>query len=364
MNVLHINSETGWRGGERQIVYLVEEILAVGVGCAILCKKNSKLHHYCIERELPHYTASFRSAFDVGTIMMIRKLVRTYQYDLIHVHTPKAKTLSVIASSFLGLNVPIVFTKRTSFKIKKNALTLLKYNHHSIKKIIAISNRIADLLREVIKESDKIETVYSSIDLNNYGFQPSDTIREELGLSPNVRLIGIVAALSPEKDHFTFLRMAAMLRDNKNLHYVIVGEGPLENQLKEEVEKNNLKDIVHFIGFRKNVYELLPELNVLLLTSIEEGLGSVILDAFASKVPVVATNAGGIPELVKHEETGLIAPVKDHEKLAENVNRILNEPELKERLIINAYEFVQGFSKEKTAEKTLAVYREILADKS
>lgn len=155
-----------------------------------------------------------------------------------------------------------------------------------------------------------------------------------------------------------------MLRDNKNLHYVIVGEGPLENQLKEEVEKNNLKDIVHFIGFRKNVYELLPELNVLLLTSIEEGLGSVILDAFASKVPVVATNAGGIPELVKHEETGLIAPVKDHEKLAENVNRILNEPELKERLIINAYEFVQGFSKEKTAEKTLAVYREILADKS
>lgn len=360
MKVLHLSSEKGWRGGERQIIFLIDALLKQNIAGALFCRENSELHIYCRQNNITHFTAPFRNSFDIETATMIKKCASTENFDILHFHTPKAQTLGVIAG-ILGLKKPMVLTKRTSFNIKKNFLTLYKYNYHGINKIIAISERIAVQLQEVVKCKEKITTIYSSIDFINYQTQSKNILHNILQLSPETKLIGIVAALSSEKDHHTFIKMAeVLLRKNEEVHFVIIGKGPLEKQLISEIEDRKLKQNIHLIGHQKDIYSLFPELEVLLLTSKEEGLGSVILDAFASKVPVVATNAGGIPELVIHKKTGLLAPIGDFNALAENVEMILADDSLKRCLIQNAFEFVQNFSKEMISEKIIAVYDEAL----
>jgi L-malate glycosyltransferase len=119
------------------------------------------------------------------------------------------------------------------------------------------------------------------------------------------------------------------------------------------------KDIL-FLGFRQDIPEILPELDAFLITSETEGLGTTILDAFACRVPVVATAGGGIPEIVKHNQTGMLAAVSDPDTLATHVLNVLTIDTLKHRLITNATAFLKEFTKEQTALKTLAVYREVL----
>ena len=100
--------------------------------------------------------------------------------------------------------------------------------------------------------------------------------------------------------------------------------------------------------------------DIFLMTSKTEGLGTTLLDAMAANVPIVATEAGGIPEIIKHNQTGLIAPVKDAAKLAENVLLLIENTELKNKLVENAFQFVKQFSKESMANKTMEIYHRIV----
>jgi glycosyltransferase involved in cell wall biosynthesis len=117
-------------------------------------------------------------------------------------------------------------------------------------------------------------------------------------------------------------------------------------------------------GFRQNVPELLKELNVLLLTSKTEGLGTTILDAFASGVPVVATRAGGIPEIVEHKVSGLLADVGNARQLSQMVEMLTNNEDLRKNLVSNAKNKVKKFDYKLTAQKTLSVYNEIAAGRN
>src|SRR5690606_28372567 len=114
--------------------------------------------------------------------------------------------------------------------------------------------------------------------------------------------------------------------------FLAIGQGHLEEELKAYAQEQGVSDKIIFTGFRNDIPQIFPELDVLLFSSRTEGLGSTILDAFACGVPVVSTNAGGIPEIVTNEETGLLAPVGDATALANNVLRVLQDPDLAARL--------------------------------
>ena len=124
-----------------------------------------------------------------------------------------------------------------------------------------------------------------------------------------------------------------------------------------------LEDHIIFTGFRTDVPDILPELDLFLITSRTEGLGTTILDAFAAGVPVAATAGGGIPELVEHEVTGLLADPGDDRVLAGYLERLLRDDELRGRLIRNGRARVREFSKERTAERTVEIYGKVVGDR-
>lgn len=195
-------------------------------------------------------------------------------------------------------------------------------------------------------------------------------VRGGFGIPERVPLIGTVAALVDHKDHWTFLEAAARLVRGDpptpfaGAHFLIVGDGPLRPGLEARASALGLSGRVHFAGFRDDVPAILPALDVLLFTSKEEGLGSSILEAWACGVPVVATAAGGIPELVQDGETGLLAPVGDAAALARAVERVLSTPSLRAALVAAATSRLAAFGAGRMAEGVLAVYREVVAERA
>lgn len=133
--------------------------------------------------------------------------------------------------------------------------------------------------------------------------------------------------------------------------------------IEARIRDLKLQDKVIMAGFRNDIEMILPGLDVLLFTSEMEGLGSTILDAMACSVPVVATAAGGIPEIIVHQKTGMLAAVKDSKQLAAYVLKLLTDADLRKSIIANAKQKVNSFSKEVMAEETMDVYKEIVQAK-
>lgn len=121
----------------------------------------------------------------------------------------------------------------------------------------------------------------------------------------------------------------------------MIGKGGKKKYLNELIESKNLQNFIFLMGFRNDVEYLLPELDVFLLTSISEGLPLTIYEAFSSKIPVVATNAGGISEVITDGVTGYISKIKDSEKLSSDVIKILNNDKIKNEIVKNSYLLVK-----------------------
>ncbi len=214
-----------------------------------------------------------------------------------------------------------------------------------------------------MESPEKCVTVHSGIDLRRFSI-PFDKskIRREFNLPETAWLIGNTSALADHKDYFTFLDTARLIVDQGlYCRFIIMGEGDMKAELQSYTRKLELENHIVFTGFRHDLPELLPGLDVFLITSKTEGLGTSILDAWACKVPVVATEAGGIPEMVEHEITGLLSPVKDSSSLASHVIKYVKNPNLTREISESAYlKLHKFFTKKQTAEKTLEVYQEIM----
>ncbi|MFZ6008906.1 MAG: glycosyltransferase, partial [Bacteroidota bacterium] len=306
------------------------------------------------------YPLPFKGSFDLKTALGIKQLAKRKKADIVHLHTPNAHANGVWAS-LLGMRTPMILSRRVDFHLKRNRFTKFKYNYPGIKKIICVSNAIKDIVGLAVKEKDKIVTVYDCLDLKKYGVDYSHNFfREQFHVS-NRFIIGTVAALVDHKDLFTFIDTAEVLiREKLDAKFFIVGQGDLKDQLTEYIKSKDLEQHVMLTGFLNNIPYVLKSFDLLLFTSKTEGLGSTILDAFASRIPVVATRAGGIPEIVTHGDTGLLAEVKDPVALAHHVKTLVTDDVLRGKLIAHAFERVKGFSKEKLSLDTLKIYQTVV----
>lgn len=361
MNILHLSSEKTWRGGEQQIAYLIEELNSLGINNQVACRKGSAFEAYCRRQDIPHFSLPFSNSLDLRTAMGLRKICAAAGIDLMHLHSSKSHGVAVL-SAWLGNRTPMILSRRVDFPLKRNWLSQKKYNHPGILKIACVSDAIKEMVQKDIGEPSKAMTIYSGIDLQK--FRPdriSKRLREQYAIPEGHWLIGNTSAIAPHKDYYTFVDTVEILeQQNFPASYLIIGKGPEEENIKAYVTEKGLQDRIIFTGFLDNIPEILPELDLFLMTSRTEGLGTSLLDAFASKVAVVATAAGGIPEIVKHEQSGLLVNVGDSNQLAQEVIRILRDPALKAKTVEGAYELVQQFDKRITAEKTLALYHKVL----
>jgi len=358
MRILHFSSAKTWRGGEQQIAYLYEELAKKAVAQWIFCVQNSALANYCVKKNIPHFTYQKRFAINPLVAFQLKKLSQKLNVDLVHLHDAHSHTFGFI-STFFGNQMPFVLSRRVDFPVKDSWLSHRKYNHPSIKKILSVSHNVQQILAPAIIDKQKLQVVHSGINTDRFQYENQGILRKEYGIPKAKRIIGNVAAIAPHKDYFTFVDTAEfLLKSNQLLIFLIIGgDGGEEALIKSYIDEKKLSDYFIFTGFRKDIPKILPEIEVFLFTSKEEGLGTSVIDALACGVPVVATEAGGIPEIIRDGSNGFLAPVNNALKLAEQVNFLLSNSEIKDKVIKKGKETAQQFSKETMAEKTYLIYR-------
>lgn len=342
MNVLEINTEKTWRGGERQTLYTVEGLSEQGVMVSLLSMKNSLLSQKA--KQSGSKLIEINSQFAV----FCHLLFNATKYDVIHVQNSKALIWVVLSKWFY--TTPVVYTRRVDF-VPKGFFTLWKYKQ--LDKVVAISEAIRNIL--VNQGMQRIEVIPSMVKEKKLNKVNAENTVQQLGLTGK-KIIATTAAFVPHKDPHTLVKAIAELKSMRNdfvfLHF---GEGILMNEIKSEVQKLYLQQEYIFMGFRDDAEDFFSVMDVFVMSSQEEGLGSSVLDAFVYEVPVVSTDAGGLKETV--EGCGLISTVKDYKSLAVNINHLLNDTDLRNSLTEKAKKHVADkYSVETTIQEYLKLF--------
>ena len=358
MRVLHLSSERSWKGGEQQIAYLVEESSKHGIECHVAARRGSAFEEFCSRKGYP---LSLRTAPNPLSVRTVASFCRHHTIDIVHMHSGGSHSLGVLAKSF-GAPSRLILSRRIDKPLKRSWFTRWKYNHAGLDAIACVSDRVKEIIAGDIRDQGKLVTIYDGIDCSK--FDPTaagNTLRTEFGIPADCLLVGNTSALFGHKDYPTFIdTVDCLIRKGLKARYLIIGEGPLREPLEKYMRQKGLEEDLIFAGFRKDVARILPELDIFLMTSSTEGLGSSVLDAYACRVPVVSTAGGGLPEIVKHRETGLLCPVKQPEELANAVLELAGDTDLRARLVASAAAFVGEFTKEKMAERYSELYRTVL----
>lgn len=361
MRILHISSPKGWRGGERQAFLLAKELTGQGHNVYMFCPEESVMADRCSDYKIQTILFRKTSVFNPKLSIRIKRICLVNKIDIIHAHDPNAHSLAFLAAWIWKNKTPIVISRRVDFIPRNNWFTQLKYNNTHVRAIICVSEFIRKIMTRYLREQKRVEVIHSGIDISSSNQQSTNTIRELLNLPMGTKLVGNVSALADHKDYPTFIRVAEIIATKRyDYRFIIIGEGAERKALEAMIREKNLSDMVYLMGYRTDVAQLLPELDVFLFTSKMEGLGTVVLDAFVSAVPVVATDAGGIPEMIEHKISGLLSQVGDVDSLAGHVQEIIDNPSVGERLKSGARHKLESYTIENTTLQTERLYREVL----
>lgn len=341
MHVLHINLSRGWRGGERQTLLLMQGLHARGVESTLIARAGEPL----AER-------ARAAGFDVVPSAGLRWL--SARADLVHAHEARGLQAGVLWK--LLRRRPLIATRRVDFRPGSGPVTRLKYGQAD--RVVTISEGVARIMREWGARADRLRIVHSAVSTEDQS--RADRVGELRTRFAGKKIVGCIAALVGHKDHATLLRAARRVQEARSdVQFLLLGEGKLGAALKDQAAALGLRNL-SFEGYQDDPYSYLRVFDVFAMTSREEGLGTSILDAFVYGVPVVATNAGGIPELVTDQMTGLLRPVGDDAAIAQSILAVLDNPVLAERLRTGARRrLLEEFTTDQMAARYRAIYAEV-----
>ena len=283
--------------------------------------------------------------------------------DLVHCHWTATGWVAICANKLHRL--PLVLSVRGSdINVMTNrfARRVNKHVYGVVDRVLAVSEDIAGVLKSVGVASEKIEIVHNGVDSR---FKPRDkaTSRSALDLPTDKFLALFVGLISPVKGVDRLVR-AVRLIDDDSLYCVLVGDGPSRVEMEKLAAKENIQASLHFVGRQST--ETIPmwmnAADLLVLPSLSEGRPNVVLEAQACGTAVVATNVGGTPELIRHEETGLLVEKDDVPALAEGIARLMHDEELRERLSQEGRLQIQesGLTWSASAARVESIYQELL----
>lgn len=359
IKVLHVDCSREWRGGQQQASYLVNAMTAQGYYTAMACPGQSPLANFCISNKINHIPFHIKSEFDLGAAFKLAQLCRQHDFHILHAHDAHALAAATLAKLF-DRDLIVIAARRVDFHVKKPIIGAYKYANRRVNHIITVSEKIRSILISDGVPPEKITTVHSGIDIHKFDHIQNTTIRQEFKIPADHFLVGSVAAIAGHKDYPTLLRAAKIVTaQDESISFIAVGNGPDERAIKSLAKEIKLPRFM-FAGFRPDVGAFLKSFDAFVLSSKTEGLGTSLLDAQAVGLPIVATTAGGIPEIVHDGVTGLLAPIQNPEALAAKILQLKNDKALQSKFSKNALKQVRNFDVSETVRKTINIYRACL----
>ncbi len=358
---LHVDTATTWRGGQNQVLLTVLGLRARGHRAALVAHPDGELYRRATEGPDLIPIAS-TGDLDLRAAWKLSRVLRMLRPAVVHAHDAHAVSMVALARSIGRLDPPpfFVVSRRVDFHLRRNAFSRWKYGQ--VDQFLCASDAIASMLVADGIAKARTRTVHDGVDLEHGKAAPRLDAHAELWLPAGAPLVGNVAALVPHKGHRYLISAAAeVVRSVPDARFVIVGDGELESTLRHQIRDLHLERHVLLAGFRADALSLQKGFDLFALSSVTEGMGSVLLDAMAMGQAIVGTRAGGIPEVVVDGDTGVLVPVRDARALAAAIVELLKDPARRAALGAAAQARVQlHFTAGRMVQRILDAYGQLV----
>lgn len=371
LRILHTNFHKYMVGESKRILANVHGLKERGHHVVLASPEKSAIIRQARDMGLDTFTGvQFESGFhplgELRDILALKRLIFEHKINIVHTHGSKDSWAGALAAWLSPGKVGVVRTRHNHYPVSRHLFNRWLYQRLT-HRLVAISEYIRDgFTRDNFVPAEKTSLIYSTVDTGKYNpATDGKKFRSELGISNAEQLVGMVAFVIPRKGHKYFLEAAVKIlqAEKSKVKFVIVGDGDdsLEEELKTRVGEAGLERQILFTGFRQDIESVLAGLDIFVLPTLEEALGMAFVEALAMKKPVVATRVGGVPEIVRHMQTGILVPPRDVDALSEAITSLIHDKKLAKKLAEGGRRLVEDeFSTDTLVSKTERVYFDLL----
>ncbi len=373
MRVLHVIKAVGVAGAERHLLTLVPGLRARGIDAEILLLVEPQLPldsfieqaaacGVTVQREI------IRRDLDLRLIPRLRAIYAQEKPDVVHTHLLHADLFGIPAARLAG--VPVIVSTRHNDNVFRRRLPVRLTNQTLWRMVsggIAISDAIHRFCIDVEHApAENVRTIYYGLDA------PTDdatrqarraAFRAELDVAPETPVIGMVCRLIEQKGiRYAIEAFAKVAPRFPDALLVIAGDGPLRNALAAQARTLGVSERVHFLGWREDALTVFAGLDLLLMPSLWEGFGLVMLEAMSQRVPILGSAVSAIPEVVADGVTGRLVPPRDADALADALGQLIADAPLRRHMgLLGEERLEEAFSADRMIDDTAALYRQLLS---
>jgi glycosyltransferase involved in cell wall biosynthesis len=357
---LHIDTARTWRGGQNQVLLTVNGLRELGHRAALVAHPDGELRRRAAEG-LELIPLAPRSEMDLSAAWRLARVIKRLRPAIVHAHDAHGVAMASLALSLGGsaISPALVASRRVDFHLRSNSFS--RWKHRQVDCFICASEAIRQILLAGHVPPERTVTIHEGIDVDHVQAAEPVNIHEAFWLPHQAPVVGNVAALVPHKGQFHLIEAARLVvQQMPDVRFVILGEGELREMLERQVREHRLEKHVFLPGFRTDVLGCMKSFDLFVMSSVTEGLGTALLDAMACRKAIVATQTGGIPEVVEDGVTGRLVAPRDHAAMAQAILGMLRDDRLRQQMADAGFERVQArFTVERMVSRTAAVYARV-----
>jgi glycosyltransferase involved in cell wall biosynthesis len=362
LTILHTESSTGWGGQENRTLQESRGMKKLGARVIILCQPDSSLSRRAVAEGIEVRTCTMKKSYDIRAIQYILKLIKDENINVINTHSGKDSLLAGIAGRLSTRKPVIVRTRHLALPITSK-ITYSVLPH----KVVTVSEYVRNYLIKKSIPMEKVTAIPTGIDTSRFDPERvNGKLKQELGLKPEIPLVGTIAILRKKKGHHILLDAIPLILEKiPDAVFVFAGDGPQKKNIADKIEDLGLTGRVFMLGLRKDIPDILKSIDIFVLPTLQEALGTSFIEAMAMEKPVIGADVGGVNEVIKEGINGYLVEPDNPHALADAIIMALQD---KEKLNIMGIEgrkiAEQNYTVEKMCEKMYALYSSLLKDKT
>ena len=363
LTVLHTESSKGWGGQENRTLKECIGLKKIGARVIIACQPDSVLAERGAEAGIEVKKIEMKSSISISAIAALLKIIRNENVNIVCTHSGKDSMLGAIAGRLSNMKPVIVRTRHLALPITSR-FTYAVLPH----RIVTVSEYVRRyLIEEKRIKPEKVVSIPTGIDLERFNPDIVRPVpREEIGIAADAVIIGTIAILRRKKGHHTLLdAVPLVLKEFPKAVFVFVGDGPQRQNIEQKIAELGISMNVKLLGLRKDIPEILKTIDVFVLPTLQEALGTSFLEAMAMGKPVVGTKVGGVGEVLKDGINGYLVEPGNPSILAKAIIKLLKDKEKARMMGIEGEKIVrQNYTVEKMCENMYAFYFSMLKMKN